>query len=93
MPTIHEVEGHPARIHQHAHTEPSHHVGPCGPGCRLGLRKHGHRISGEHLYRGRGSIRARREFKARYGKRAAYVYGATVGKVRREQRAARRRTR
>lgn len=39
-----------------------------------------------HLYRGRGTpSRQLKSFKARYGARAGYVYGATVGKVAREQ--------
>lgn len=50
-----------------------------------------------HLYKGRGTpARERREFERRYGRRGGrrhrggdYIYGAVVGKVRRE-RAARR---
>ena len=38
------------------------------------------------LYRGRGTRASqRRAFKARYGKRSGYVYGAVIGKVAREQ--------
>jgi hypothetical protein len=65
------------------HSDPTHHIGACDAACRAGRRPHAHEA---HLYRGPGSGRARAEFEARYGKRkGAYVYGATVGKVRREQ--------
>lgn len=56
---------------------------------RNGRRPHTRRRP--HLYRGRGTEAREMElFEERYGKRRGdYVYGATVGKVRRE-RAARR---
>lgn len=44
------------------------------------------RGSGGHLYRGKGGKRARRAFEREYGKeRGDYIYGATVGKVKRER--------
>lgn len=40
----------------------------------------------EHLYRGEGSEKAKEGFEKRYGKEHGdKVYGATVGKVHREQ--------
>jgi hypothetical protein len=45
-----------------------------------------------HLYRGGAKKRMRRAFEERYGKRKGdRVYGAVVGKVRRERLARRRR--
>ncbi len=45
-----------------------------------------------HLYRDGAEPRAKREFEARYGKKKGdYVYGATVGKVKRERLAKRER--
>lgn len=78
--------------HSHAHGHGrGHHGGSCGPSCRSGMVSHHHRSS--HLYRGSGTRgRERRAFERRYGKRKGdYVYGATVGKVRRERMARRRR--
>jgi hypothetical protein len=46
----------------------------------------------EHLYRNGAKSRELSEFEKRYGtKKGKYVYGATVGKVRRERLAKRRR--
>lgn len=82
-------EGHALFTHRAAHKDPSHHIGPCGPECRAGRATHVHR-EGRHLYSGPGAASARRDFIRRYGaKRGAYIYGATVARVKREQLAAR----
>lgn len=81
-------EGHPLYPCRRPHTDPSHHIGPCGPECRAGRTTHVHR-EGRHLYSGPGAAAAQRDFRRRYGKRWEQVYGATVGKVKREQLAAR----
>lgn len=48
----------------------------------------------KHLYRDGAKGREKAAFERKYGKRkGATVYGAVVGKVRRERRAARRRLR
>jgi len=53
----------------------------------------GHRAHPRHLYKGQGTeAREVLEFEERYGKRkGAYVYGAVVGKVKRERAAKRAR--
>lgn len=49
-----------------------------------------HTRKAPHLYRGRGTQeRELTEFEDRYGARGPYVYGATIGKVRRERAAKR----
>ena len=54
------------------------------------MASHGSR----HLYRGKGKTVVRREFKRRYGKKEGdYVYGAVVGKVKRERSHGKRRRR
>lgn len=41
--TLHgRVRTNEMRSHSHAHRKPSHHVGPCDLGCRLGGRSHYH---------------------------------------------------
>lgn len=83
-------EGHSLVRHRMAHSDPSHHIGPCSPPCRAGRIPHYHR-DGRHLYSGAGASRAKADFERRYGKRKGdYVYGATIGKVRRLQLARRR---
>lgn len=48
------------------------------------------RAHGRHLYRNGAEPREMREFEERYGKKKGdYVYGATVGKVKRERAAKR----
>jgi len=49
----------------------------------------------EHLYRGRGTkARQKKKFEKEYGKKKGdYVYGATVGKVKREREAKRKKRR
>lgn len=101
LTVVEEREGRQAmalHAHAEAHSRPDHHVGPCSAACRAGRVKHGHRDlprgsrdppgAAEHLYRGEGTeAREKREFRARYGSRGDYVYGATVGKVKREREA------
>jgi hypothetical protein len=72
--------------HAHRHSKPSHHVGTCDAACRRSHRAH------PHLYRfGQAGVRSA-EFTARYGKKAGhYVYGATVGKMKRKRERERRR--
>lgn len=40
----------------------------------------------KHLYRKGAKSSMRRKFQAKYGKRGSYIYGAVVGKVKRERR-------
>lgn len=47
----------------------------------------------KHLYRKGAEARERRKFEKEYGKKGDYVYGATVGKVKREREAKKRRQR
>ncbi len=48
----------------------------------------------KHLYRKGAEARERRKFEKEYGKKKGdYVYGATVGKVKREREAKKRRQR
>ena len=83
-------EGHELVAHRHSHTDPSHHIGPCTSNDRAGRSSHVHR-EGRHIYDGPSSRGAKADFTRRYGKRkGAYVYGATIGKIKRAQLAARR---
>jgi len=86
-------------VHAHSHVRPTHHVGPCDESCRKAMSPHA------HLYRGPEGARTRAEFERGYVRRfeaqgespaeaqahARLVYGATVGKVKREQLAVRAR--
>lgn len=85
--------------HAEAHRRADHHVGACDEECRAGRRRHA------HLYRGESGAETRRRFVRTYAKQfrsegesaeraqahARRVYGATVGKIKRAQEAARRR--
>lgn len=52
--------------------------------------RHGRR--GGHLYKGGAKYREKKSFEKKYGKKKGdYVYGATVGKVKREQMAKKKR--
>ena len=83
-------EGHALVTAHDRHSDPSHHIGPCSPDCRRGRVAHVHR-AGRHLYRGPTARFAKAEFTRRYGpKKGAYVYGATIHKVKMEQLAAAR---
>jgi len=44
----------------------------------------------KHLYKGKAKITEKRKFKKRYGKKGLKIYGATVGKVKREREAKRK---
>lgn len=70
--------------HAHVHSR-GHHPGGCGRGCRSGHLSHHHPHG--RLYRGRGTRqRELRKFEAEYGReKGRRVYGAVIGKVRREQ--------
>lgn len=39
----------------------------------------------KHLYKGRAKSSQKRKFMSKYGKRGSYIYGAVVGKVKRER--------
>ncbi len=83
-------EGHELKAHRHAHPDPSHHIGPCTAADRAGQASHVHR-EGRHIYDGKSSRYAKADFTRRYGKKGGYVYGATLGKMKRAQLAARQR--
>lgn len=84
--TTKDADGHPTRAHKHSHTDPDHHVGPCGVACKRGTVLHNHRRSGEKL----NSAATRRKFEREYGKKKGdYVWGAIIGQQTANRRAAR----